>query len=334
MTETPQLTLALCNRHGAFAKRSLPKGTVITGTPLIHFPDRSQLEMFDPKQSSLGPLIRNLDEGPYSHQLVINYCFGRPESTLLLCPYGAGVNYINANRTQANVKVQWAHDGETNHNAEWLNTKPVDMAFELRTMLAMDYVALRDIQEGEELFLDYGDAWEQAWEDHVSWWEGIEEREEYISATQYNALYANDPIRTDYEQYVDPYPKNLIITCHAALIDAAFEELANNHPGDYENGRDFIKQIGWVPDKKGFDCDILKRHPETDTYDVSIQYMQDEEFYEEVHEGIPREAITFADSPYSTDIHLPTAFRHPIGIPDEMLPEAWRNTECRVGQQY
>lgn len=289
--------------------------------------------MFDAKQSSLGPLIRDIDKGHYSYQLIINYCLGHSESTLILCPYGAGVNYINANRTRANVKVQWAQDGHTNHNAEWLKTKPEDMAFEFRTMLAMDYVALRDIHEGEELFLDYGDTWEQAWEDRVKAWEGREEREEYISATQYNSLYRNDPIRTDYEQFLDPYPENLIINCHAALIDSAFEELAYNYPGNYENGLDFIKQIGWVSDKKGFDCDVLKRHPETETYDVSVKYMQDDDLYEEPHESIPREAITFVDSPYSTDMHLSDAFRHPIGIPDDMLPDAWRNTECRLGQQ-
>jgi hypothetical protein len=40
---------------------------------------------------------------------------------------------------------------------------------------------------------------------------------------------------------------------------------------------------------------------------------------------LPREAIRFVDRPYTSDIHLPNAFRHPIGIPDELFPDAWKN---------
>jgi hypothetical protein len=42
---------------------------------------------------------------------------------------------------------------------------------------AFDYVALRDIKEGEKLFLDYGNGFEAAWQKHetnykpISWME-------------------------------------------------------------------------------------------------------------------------------------------------------------------
>ena len=36
--------------------------------------------------------------------------------------------------------------------------------------LAMNVVATRDIQPGEEVFVDYGLAWEQAWENHIQNW--------------------------------------------------------------------------------------------------------------------------------------------------------------------
>ena len=38
----------------------------------------------------------------------------------------------------------------------------------------------------------------------------------------------------------------------------------------------------------------------------------------------PREAIHFFVVPYETDQQMPTAFRHAIGIPDEMLPAQWK----------
>jgi SET domain-containing protein len=37
--------------------------------------------------------------------------------------------------------------------------------------LAWDFVALRDIDQGEELLLDYGDEWVVSWEKHVDAWQ-------------------------------------------------------------------------------------------------------------------------------------------------------------------
>jgi hypothetical protein len=35
----------------------------------------------------------------------------------------------------------------------------------------MELVALRDIESGEELFLDYGDDWERSWQHHLETWQ-------------------------------------------------------------------------------------------------------------------------------------------------------------------
>ena len=155
--------------HGAFAKRNLPKGTIITGTPLHHIPDQSIFFMYDSEikdannnysDDQFGDDTNNdgetLQEEIYvrtnqviGKQLVVNYCFGHPESTLLLCPYGSGINYINHNRTLANVKVQWSTDGTMGHNDEWIKSRTInDMFQDLKSHLAFDYIAIRDIQEG------------------------------------------------------------------------------------------------------------------------------------------------------------------------------------------
>jgi hypothetical protein len=42
---------------------------------------------------------------------------------------------------------------------------------------------------------------------------------------------------------------------------------------------------------------------------------------------VPRHTIAFSDRPYTTDMHLPNAFRHPMMIPDDIFPEAWRNAK-------
>jgi hypothetical protein len=36
------------------------------------------------------------------------------------------------------------------------------------------------------------------------------------------------------------------------------------------------------------------------------------------------DAYRMVDKPYSTDMWMEGAFRHPIGIPDDIFPDAWR----------
>mmetsp|Transcript_6371 Transcript_6371/g.9574 ORF Transcript_6371/g.9574 Transcript_6371/m.9574 type:complete len:117 (+) Transcript_6371:1-351(+) len=46
---------------------------------------------------------------------------------------------------------------------------------------------------------------------------------------------------------------------------------------------------------------------------------------------VPREAITFINKPHSTDHWIEQAFRQPIGLPDDMVPKAWRDLTRRKG---
>jgi hypothetical protein len=45
---------------------------------------------------------------------------------------------------------------------------------------------------------------------------------------------------------------------------------------------------------------------------------------------VPRSAIVFYDKPGMTDMHLPSAFRHLIGIPEEIFPKQWKNLPVPV----
>mmetsp|Transcript_4303 Transcript_4303/g.8280 ORF Transcript_4303/g.8280 Transcript_4303/m.8280 type:complete len:118 (-) Transcript_4303:56-409(-) len=46
---------------------------------------------------------------------------------------------------------------------------------------------------------------------------------------------------------------------------------------------------------------------------------------------VPREAIAFINKPHSTDQWIEQAFRQPIGLPDYMVPKAWRDLTRRKG---
>jgi hypothetical protein len=43
--------------------------------------------------------------------------------------------------------------------------------------------------------------------------------------------------------------------------------------------------------------------------------------------NVARQSLSFVDIPYSTDMHLLRAFRHHLGIPNDIFPDAWKNVE-------
>eukprot|EP00984_Skeletonema_dohrnii_P038664 scaffold42172_cov183-Skeletonema_dohrnii-CCMP3373.AAC.1 len=105
---------------------------------------------------------------------------------MLLVPNAPMANFINhGSQEDANVQIRWPSAGSkaarlfdwaynrqkkdiyddkfesTNHNA-WLKDHPIDV-MEKSGKLAFEYVALRDIEEDEEILIDYGDLWNDAW---------------------------------------------------------------------------------------------------------------------------------------------------------------------------
>jgi hypothetical protein len=301
--------------HGAFAKRVLQKGTIISGSPLHHM-FRSLLDMYDFEHSDAERKWQRTQKK--GEQLLLNYCYGNSKSNLLLCPYGAGVNYINHNQTLANVKIQWAQNATTAHDATWFSMLPKEMEYIYKTNLAFDFVATKAIAQGEEIFLDYGDDWEEAWLEHCKKWEPLEEWASYVSAPSWNEYTANKPLRTEEEQKEEPYQENLSVQCHTVL--------ATESSWDIE---DFDWDVDTID--YGFSCRILTRHEIEGgfTYGVLLNVTDEEGYnikYVERKE-VPREAIRFFDRPYTKDLHLRSAFRHEIGIPEDMIPEAWRDRE-------
>jgi len=275
------------SRSGAFAKRDLPKGTTVTGTPLLVFPDIKWFDMYDFQTCPDGSEARNMTNGPYRQQLLLNYCFSHPESTVILCPYGSGVNYINHNKTRANVKVQWAQDGITSHQDKSLNTRPKKDIADYSTTVAFDYVATRNIAEDEEIFLDYGDVWEDQWKQHGEDYDNTYLKD-YVSATEFNSRHGKDPLLTTEEQLLNPYPDNLFIRCHSLIesskriFDGNVSELATWHT--------------WEGDNSGYSCEILKSDHKNEFYSVKVET---HDTVSKKVSGVPREAIKFADHPYS-----------------------------------
>jgi hypothetical protein len=308
--------------HGAFAVRDLAAGQLITTSPLHHLPSNDFVNMYKFEYDEEDDRwLRDMDE-PSGYQLILNYCYGHEETSMLLCPYGNGVNYLNHNQTQANVRIRWAVDFPLAHNEGALEKPVTDLGWDNKPQLGFDYVALRDIEEGEELFLDYGDSWEGDWLEHVDDFSEAAAKDEvgarYASGEYLNQQHANMLVRTMDEQIFDPYPDYFQTRCHPTLRRKEAQEAP----------------YYWRANEYGYLCRIVDRHLQDNVYwyVVRLEIHPDDDD-DETRKGVtwieradvPRSGIHFFDKPGHTDMHLPNAFRHSLGIPDAMIPDVWRN---------
>jgi hypothetical protein len=315
--------------HGAFANRFLSKDSVILPVPVIHIPDRSILNMYQiiyrkkeeddddnsnndstSKGQKKSEMIRDIDKSVLAgHQLLLNYCLGHEESTLLLSPYGPIFNTINHNQTMANVRLQWADPKRSSHHPEWLQRDVASLRDIKYAGLALELVAMRDIQPHEEIFLDYGIAWELAWQRHLADWKPAPGADTYVSAEFLNR---NEHLLTEFEQMKNPYPHNVALRFHS------------------------------VDDFEWLDCEILAAHVDPRAsqivYTVVVPDKDEEEattttikkVKSKVIKNVRRANIAFVDRPYTSDMLLPNAFRHDIRIHNDLFPEAWKNRKMNT----
>jgi SET domain len=125
--------------RGAFARMPLSRGTVVAPAPLQVFKDRKIFQSTSPEQ------------------LYVNYCLQPKDSTMLLFPYGQGVNLINHSYRQPNVEWRWSTKTNHMHHSQWFDLSHDEFWNMVSPgSLILEVVALRDIGEGEELFINYG----------------------------------------------------------------------------------------------------------------------------------------------------------------------------------
>jgi hypothetical protein len=119
--------------RGGFARRSISKGEMVVPVPLVHITDRTVLSTATMMDSG------DDDEGAESstkekEQLLVNYCFGHGESSLLLCPMtnAALVNHcgkkIECGPNGPNAIYQWASPGWDANTARYLEKTIEDLA--------------------------------------------------------------------------------------------------------------------------------------------------------------------------------------------------------------
>jgi hypothetical protein len=197
--------------------------------------------------------------------------------------------------------------------------------------LVMEYVAIRDILPNDEILLNYGANWEEEWNSHVRKWPSAKKGKNYIGPWKFNNLMM--PVSTLVEQKTHPYPENLSTFCYVSDVNE--EQLAmKSEYGDRTYDWTFANDL-FVRTTRAYPCDILERHgrdvdtyqsvhPEYETYTAQVYVTDDTEW---ILRNMPRRAIEFFDNAYESDMFLRMAFRHEIGLPDHMIPEAWKDLD-------
>jgi hypothetical protein len=116
------------------------------------------------------------------------------------------------------------------------------------------------MKEGEELFLDYGNDWEErAWKEHVANRNPSDEDKAYMSARQWNKKHANDVLRTLQEQQNNPYPSNLVLRCHPVLGRTDWYS--------------FYNRVPWKASHHGHACSVLNRTDESGSATYTVQML-------------------------------------------------------------
>jgi hypothetical protein len=348
--------------RGAFATRALSLGSVVAPVPLLPVSSESLL------MTKVREEVRGVHRMENSQQLLRNYCFGHPNSTLLLFPYSPMINLINhapseevrheagghctsrgtsdpsAQHHLANVRVEWT--ASSRHIFE----RPVELLQESTSRLLLELVAVRDIEEGEEILLDYGDDWQAAWNEHVNAWVAarIATTPLMEPSSSHEMNHIMHTLRTIAEQEMDPYPENVFTSCYYGFSHQGRDDNSLEQAWMYP-----VTRAVWNSSKDVYEnrhlrpCLILKRHIIADGirngvsekggqhlhhhhYTVRVMnrpgLTESERIPQGVHlvvTGVPRAAIRFSDKIYTTDQHLESAFRHHIGLVGEVFPKQW-----------
>jgi hypothetical protein len=104
--------------RGAIAKRFLKSGSLIAPIPLIHVMDKNIFNFYSwhvPNGDGERVLLK--EQGITGKQLMLNYCFGHPQSSLLLCQ-ASNTALVNHSKDQPNARIQWSNWDLTTQN--WL----------------------------------------------------------------------------------------------------------------------------------------------------------------------------------------------------------------------
>ena len=214
------------------------------------------------------------------------------------------------------------------------------------------------------MLINYGEEWQQAWDEHVKNWQPSSPESDFSNLTLWTDLSDKNngklgyvraetlnkdmesPLRTIKEQMTEPYPHGVTMLCQVNpnhLAEYLFEpETVPFFKREWEEKLDDPDDMDEVHKHK---CNVTDRYLADDdsedgqegeqkylytiVFDAKKRFDGQQDTIEERHEilDVPRDAIEFINTPYTSDVFLKTAFRHEMKLPDEIFPIAWMNVK-------
>lgn len=246
---------------------------------------------------------------------------------MIFFPSGVAVANIN-HSDEPNAKLVWSN--HPNHQKMWMHLEPEELLQdEYKNIgLVMEIVALRDIEKGEEIFIDYGSEWKTAYQNHVKEWNtriasGEIPKEWPMKAVEMNELHRSEPFKYADEQDENPYPANLQLKAFLLLQDTENEGTMED-PKIWGQDED---ATAYQHDHL-FDVSVQSYTKMTDdSYVYTVLWVNENTGKRMYVDNVPHEALVFVDKLDTSDqMATKKPFRHYIGIPDEIFPQGpWRN---------
>lgn len=332
--------------RGAFATQNIQKGGHIASSSLLHLFDRDELDSnFDDTTSQ----PEHEHEDP-----LVNYCFSHDQaSAVLLCPTKPLVTLINhSSGVRTNAEIRW----HRNMNMDRRSATLEELKRESSAQLAFEIIATEDIVAGDEVFLNYGSAWEMAWKQHLN--DRVSHDESSHRALACNNQVTIERIPSTMEQNSNlPQQTQPNYLC---LVEpyVQFDESSTLDSGDDVNQQpvyDYYfnesSSIQWDLDMQ----EILAEHKWWKPCDVSISSFEENQNAYYFTAQIYEPNVIPGDNSYTTIHHVVTdapidairctmpssneeeesqatniieklnVFQHAIMIPDALFPLHWRN---------
>ena len=162
------------------------------------------------------------------------------------------------------------------------------------------------------MLIDYGDEWQEAWDEHVREWQPPPNADSYIEAYKLDSFMR---LKTTEEGSYSSETKDIFCRdeyrIFAGLRKADYNlhscRIADRYPhgnsGDYRYTAEIVERVEYVQ---------AAGEPE-----------ECREILREVLFDVPRDCFFIEDSYYSRDHAQRWSFRHDIRIPDNIMLDAW-----------
>mmetsp|Transcript_41837 Transcript_41837/g.98020 ORF Transcript_41837/g.98020 Transcript_41837/m.98020 type:complete len:392 (+) Transcript_41837:2193-3368(+) len=333
---------------GGFARRPLRKDDVIIPVQMLHVRGGRDVlrRRVDIALEDSAPNILA------DKQYIYNYMYSHPESSVLLFPVNTGVviNHSSArmkNGKAPNAKLKWSL---TDKKTQYFLNKPLEALMkEDYASIVVDFVATRDIAADEEITLDYGKEWENAWNRHVEHWEppfptggiGLEGEELTILSISSKKIYEMNQNKFDEDTWT--WSEDHFTVCDE-IKDPLWRPLDTVAMTEYNVGTNHSGfEIAKMSETRK-PCMILDGDEEEGNFDVFYFRSYETEVEEngsyyayefDVVENLPAESLMFVSRPLRSDQHRNDGnrFVHEIKITDSIFPEVWKDLKITDQQQ-